>query len=225
MTSVGKALLLGLVLAASVPCRALAADGGTSVPEPGIDLGIEQRTSRTSKGAWEWQAAGGAVLPLLDVSSQFRLGLRLTEAGRIEHASVHWGLGTMDLAEAQAIFWNGRVDRGPNSQVAISFAGGVRLDALADRLGLARTPWVELGLQSRAMGADASGRTRMSSTLVLALDFDVLASGADARAARSTSGFRIRASAALGNDPGCSLGTPTLLFSGRCLTLALAVEF
>jgi hypothetical protein len=222
---VAKAFLLGLVLAASVPWRAMAADAGTSAPEPGIDLGIEQRTSRTPKGAWEWQAAGGAALPFLDVASQFRLGLRLTDAGRIEHASAHWGLGTLDLAEAQALFWNGRVDRGPNSQVAISIAGGIRLDALAERLGLARTPWVELGLQSRAVGADASGRTRMSSTLVLALDFDVLDGGADARASRSPSGFRIRASAALGNDPGCSLGTPTLLFSGRCLTLALAVEF
>jgi len=221
MASVDKALLLGLVLAASAPSVALAADGGATTMEPGVDLGLEQRTSRMPSGAWEWRADGGAVFPMLDLSSQFRLGLRLTDVGRIEHASVSFGLGPEDRAAAQALFWNGRVDRGPNSQVAISFAGGIRLDTLADRLGLPRTPWVELGLQSRAMGADAAGRTRMSTTLVLALDFDL----ADARASRPGSGFRIRASAALGNDPGCNLGTPSLLFSGRCLSLALAVEF
>ncbi len=217
--------MLGVVLAAGVPRLALAADGGTSAPDPRLDLGVEQRTSRAPDGAWAWTADGGAVLPFLDVASQFRLGLRLTNAGRIEHLSAHWGLGSSDLTEAQALFWNGRVDRGPNSQVAMSFSGGVRLDALADRLGLPRTPWVELGLQSRAIGADASGRTRMSSSLVLALDFDVLGAGVDGRAPRPGSGFRIRASAALGNDPGCTFGTPSLLFSGRCLSLALAVEF
>ncbi len=117
------------------------------------------------------------------------------------------------------------MDRGPNDQVALTFAGGVRVDALAEALGLPRTSWMELGVQSRTL-ADTSGRTRLSSTLVLSLDFDLLANGPDGRPARPASGFRIRASAALGNDPGCSLGTPTtLLFSGRCLTLALALEF
>lgn len=220
-----RALLLGAVLAASIPRLALAADGGVSAPNPALDLGVEQRTSRAPGGTWAWTMDGGAALPFLDVSSQFRLGLRLTDLGRLEHVSAHWGLGSNDLTEAQALFWNGRVDRGPNSQMAISFAGGVRLDALADRLGLPQTPWVKLGLQTRAMGADAAGRTRMSSTLVLALDFDVLGAGDPGRAQRPGSGFRIRASAALGNDPGCSFGTPSLLFSGRCLSLALALEF
>jgi hypothetical protein len=222
---VHKALVLGAVLTAGVPRLALAADGGASALDSRLDLGVEQQTSRAPGGAWQWTADGGAVLPFLDVATQFRLGLRLTDAGRVEHLSAHWGLGSSDLTAAQALFWNGRVDRGPNSQVAISLAGGLRLDALADRLGLPHTPWVELGLQSRAMGADASGRTRMSSTLVLALDFDVLRDGVDGRAPRPGSGFRIRASAALGNDPGCTFGTPSLLFSGRCFSLALAVEF
>jgi hypothetical protein len=220
-----KAQLLGLVLAASVPPVALAADGGVSPADPGLDLGLEQRTSRAPNGAWDWAVDGSAVLPVVDVASQFRLGLRLTDSGRLEHLSARWGLGPNDLTAAQALFWSGRVDRGPNSQVALTFAGGVRLEALADRLGLPRTAWVELGLQSRPQAADRQGRTRMSSTLVLALDFDVLARGPDGRPQKSSTGLRLRASAALGNDPGCSLGTPTLLFSGRCLTLALALEF
>lgn len=220
-----KALVLGMVLAASAPPAAWAADGGTSPREPGANLGVEERTSPAPNGGWQWAVDGAAVLPLVDVASQFRLGLRLTDAGRVEHLSARWGLGPNDLTEAQALFWNGRVDRGPNNQVAISFAGGIRLDALADRLGLAHTPWVELGLQSRAMGTDAAGHTRMSSTLVLSLDFDVLGAGSEGRTPRTPSGLRIRASAALGNDPGCNLGTPSLLFSGRCLSLALAVEF
>jgi hypothetical protein len=65
----------------------------------------------------------------------------------------------------------------------------------------------------------------MSSTLVLALDFDLLGAGEPGRPQKPGSGFRIRASAALGNDPGCNLGTPSLLFSGHCLNLALALEF
>jgi hypothetical protein len=218
-------LLLGVLFVAGAPRVAVAADGGTGALDSSVGLGVEQRTSRVPDGAWVWSADGGASFPLLDITSQFRLGLRLRDSGRIEHLAARWSLSPGDLTEAQALFWNGRLDRGPNSQVAISFGGGIRLDALADRLGLARTPWVELGVQSRAMGADAAGRTRMSSTLVLSLDFDVLGAGAEARAARPGSGFRIRASAALGNDPGCSLGTPSLLFSGRCLTLALAVDF
>jgi hypothetical protein len=224
-TFLGRAVVLGLALAAATPCVAVAADGGTPIPETGLDLGVEQRTTRTPSGAWEWRGNGGAVLPFLDVSSQVRLGLRLTDTGRLEHASARFGLGTLDLTEAQALFWNGRVDRGPNSEVSISFAGGIRLDALADRLGVPRTSWVELGLQSRPVGTDVAGHTRMSTTLVLALDFDLVGPAADARVSRAGSGLRIRASAALGNDPGCSLGTPSLLFSGRCLSLALAVEF
>lgn len=216
--------MLGLVLVASLPARALAADGGVNALDPGLDLGLEQRASRVPHGGWDWAVDGSAVLPVVDVASQFRFGLRLTDTGRVEHLSARWGLGPNDLTAAEALFWTGRVDRGPNSQVALTFAGGMRLDALADRLGLPRTAWVELGLQSRP-GADRQGHSRLSSTLVLALDFDVLASGPDGRAQKSSTGVRLRASAALGNDPGCSLGTPTLLFSGRCLTLALAVEF
>jgi hypothetical protein len=224
VTGVDRALLLGLVLVASAPRLALAADGGTSAPEPGVDLGVEERTSRTPTGAWQWDVNGAAVLPFVDVASQFRLGLRLTDAGRVEQLTTRWGVGSIDVTQAQALFWNGRVDRGPNNQVAISFAGGIRLDALADRFGLPHTPWVELGLQSRAVGTDPAGRTRMSTTLVLSLDFEVGAAS-ESRTARTSTGLRIRASAALGNDPGCTLGTPTLLFSGRCLSLALAVEF
>jgi hypothetical protein len=213
-----------MALVASAPRLAFAADGGTPLPEPGVNLGVEERTSR-APGAWQWAVDGAAILPVVDVASQFHLGLRLTDAGRVEHLSARWGLGPSDLTEAQALFWNGRVDRGPNSNVAISFAGGIRLDALADRLGLPHAPSVEFGLQSRAVGTDISGHTRVSSTLVLSLDFDILAAGAEARTSRTASGIRIRASAALGNDPVCNLGTPSLLFSGRCLSLALAVEF
>jgi len=220
-----KAPVLGLVLAAWLPSLALAADGSATAEDPGLDLGLEQRTSRLPSGVWDWAVDGSAVLPVVDVASQFRLGLRLTDAGRVEHLSARWGLGPNDLTAAQALFWNGRVDRGPSSQLAITFGGGVRLDALAERLGLPRTAWVELGVQSRPQAADRQGRTRVSSTLVLALDFDVLASGPDGRPQKASTGVRLRASAALGNDPGCSLGTPTLLFSGRCLTLALALEF
>ncbi|MGO9767490.1 MAG: hypothetical protein ACLPM8_17770 [Myxococcaceae bacterium] len=221
-----KAWVLGTALAsACLPAVAVAADGGTSPSDPGLDLGLEQRTSRAPSGAWDWAVDGSAVLPVVDVASQFRLGVRLTDAGRIEHLTARWGLGPNDLTAAQALFWNGRMDRGPNNQVALTFAGGIRLEALADSLGLPRTSWVELGLQSRTLAADASGRTRVSATLVLSLDFDVLANGPESRAQRSASSFRIRASAALGNDPGCNLGTPTLLFSGRCLTVALALEF
>ncbi len=218
-----RALLLGLVLLAGAPRLALAADGGTSAAEPGVDLGVEERASRTPSGAWQMDVNGTAVVPFVDVASQFRLGLRLADSGRVEQVTTRWGIGSMDVTEAQALFWNSRVDRGPNNQVAISFAGGIRLDALADRFGLPHTPWLDLGLQSRAVGTDPAGRTRMSTTLVLSLDFEVGAAS-ESRAARS-SGLRIRASAALGNDPGCTLGTPTLLFSGRCLSLALAVEF
>jgi hypothetical protein len=224
-TLLKRAFLLGAVLAVAGPGAALAADGGVSAQDPGLDLGVEQRTSRAPSGAWAYSATGGASLPLVDLSTNFRLGLRLSDLGQLEQLSARWGLGSADLTEAQALFWKGRLDRGPNSEVAISFAGGVRLDALADRLGLPRTPWVEFGLQTRALGADASGRTRMSSTLVLALDFDVLGAGDAGRPQRPGSGFRIRASAALGNDPGCNFGTPSLLFSGRCLSLALALEF
>ena len=220
-----KAFLLGAALLAVGPRVALAADGGVSAQDPGLDLGVEQKTSRSSTGAWQWAASGGAALPLLDVSSQFRLGLRLSDVGQLQQLSARWGLGSADLTEAQALFWKGRLDRGPNSQVAISFTGGVRLDALADRLGLPQTPWVEFGLQTRAMGADAAGRTRMSSTLVLALDWDLPGAVESGRPQRPGSGFRIRASAALGNDPGCNFGTPSLLFSGHCLNLALALEF
>lgn len=217
--------MLGLRLAVCLPAVALAADGSASATDPGLDLGLEQRTSRAPNGGWDWAVDGSAVLPLVDVSSQFRLGLRLTDLGRVEHLSARWGVGPNDLTAAQALFWNGRVDRGPNNQVALSFAGGVRLDTLAERLGLPRTSFVELGLQSRTLAADRTGKTRVSSTLVLSLDFDVLEKGLEGRPQRPASGLRIRASAALGNDPGCSLGTPTLLFSGRCLTLALALEF
>jgi hypothetical protein len=187
-------------------------------------LGLEQRSSRAADGAWDWAVDGSAVLPVVDVASQFRLALRLTDAGRVQHLSARWGLGPNDLTAAQAIFWNGRVDRGTNDQVALTFAGGVRLDALAEGLGLPRTSWVELGLQSRTV-ADASGRTRLSTSLVLSLDFDLVGKGPDGRPPKPASGIRIRASAALGNDPGCNLGTPTVLFSGRCLSLALALEF
>ena len=224
-TGVKRAFLLGAALAAAAPGVALAADGGVGAQDPGLDLGVEQKTSRAPSGDWVWAANGGATLPLLDLSSQFRLGLRLSDLGQLDQLSARWGLGSADLTEAQALFWKGRLDRGPNSQVAISFAGGVRLDALADRLGLPRTPWVEFGFQTRALGADVAGRTRMSSTLVLALDFDLLGAGEPGRPQKPGSGFRIRASAALGNDPGCNLGTPSLLFSGHCLNLALALEF
>ncbi|MGO9829823.1 MAG: hypothetical protein ACLPJH_06755 [Myxococcaceae bacterium] len=221
-----KGWVWGLALAAvCLPAVAGAADGGASPSDSGLDMGLEQRTSRAPSGGWDWAVDGSAVLPVVDVASQFRLGLRLTDAGRVEHLTARWGLGPTDLTAAQALFWNGRMDRGPNNQVALTFAGGVRLDALAEGLGLPRTSWVELGLQSRTLAADASGRTRMSTTLVLSVDFDVLADSLETRAQRPASSFRIRASAALGNDPGCNLGTPTLLFSGRCLTLALALEF
>jgi hypothetical protein len=220
-----KGLLVGLVLIAGAPHAALAADGGTGASEPGVDLGLQEHASRTPAGDWQWDVAGAALLPFVDVASHFRLGLRLTDTGRVEQLSARGALGPVDLTEAQALFWNGRMDRGPNNQVAISFAGGVRLDALAGRLGIPQTPWVELGLQTRAMGVDTVGRTRMSTTVVLSLDFDVLAAGTDARTGRTSSGLRIRASAALGNDPGCTLGTPALLFSGHCLSLALALEF
>ena len=223
-STAAKAWLLGIALAACWPAVARAADGATSAADPGLDLGLEQRTSRAPNGAWDWAVDGNAVLPIVDVASQFRLGLRLTDLGRVQHLSARWGLGPNDLTAAQALFWNGRMDRGPNSQVALTFAGGIRLDALAEGLGLPRTSWVELGLQSRTL-ADATGRTRLSSTLVLSLDFDLLANAPEGRPQRPASGLRIRASAALGNDPGCSLGTPTLLFSGRCLTVSLALEF
>ena len=214
-----------MALAAWLPAAAFAADGGARATDPGLDLGLEQRTSRAPDGAWEWTVDGSAVLPVVDVASQFRLGLRLTDAGRLEHLSARWGLGPNDWTAAQALFWSGRMDRSATNQVAITFAGGIRLDALAEGLGLPRTSWVELGLQSRTL-ADASGRTRLSSTLVLSLDFDLLANGPEGRPQRPSSGLRIRASAALGNDPGCNLGTPTVLFfSGRCLSLALALEF
>ena len=134
------------------------------------------------------------------------------------------GGGFGGLTAAQALFWNGRLDRGSTDQVALTFAGGVRLDAVAEALGLPRTSWAELGIQSRTL-ADNTGRTRVSSTLVLSLDFDLLGSRPDSRPQRPASSLRLRASAALGNDPGCNLGTPTLLFSGRCLSFAVALEF
>jgi hypothetical protein len=220
-----RALALGLLLSAGVPRMAAAADGGMGAPETGLDLGLQEKTSRTPTGSWQWDVDGTALLPLVDVASHVRLGLRLADTGRVEHLSARWGVGALDLTEAQALFWNGRIDRGPNNQVAITFAGGIRLDALADRLGLPRTPYVELGLQTHANGTDPQGHTRMSSTLVLSIDYDVLASGTDARTGHTSTGLRLRASAALGNDPGCTLGTPSLLFSGRCLSLALALEY
>jgi hypothetical protein len=213
-----------MLLLGGIARPAMAADGFAGAPDAGLDLGVEQRTSRSPKGSWDWAVDGSAQLPVLDVAGQFRLGLRLAETGRIERLSGRWSLGPMDLTEAQALFWNGRMDRGPNNQVAVTFAGGIRLDALAERLGLPRTPWVELGVQSSTVASDLSGGTRLATTLVLALDFDVLPPSVDGGTPKP-SGLRIRASAALGNDPGCSLGTPTLLFSGRCLNLALAVEF
>jgi len=214
-----------MVLAAVLPRAALAADGVAGAPDGGLDLGVEQRSSRAPNGSWDWGVGGSAVLPLLEVASHFRLGLRVTDTGRVERLSGHWSIGSTDLTEAQALFWNGRMDRGPNNQVAITFGGGVRLDALAERLGLPRTPWVELGLQSSTVAANVPSGSRLVSTLVLALDFDVAPLTPDGRAPKPASGLRIRASAALGDDPSCKLGAPALLFSGRCLTLAVAVEF
>jgi hypothetical protein len=218
-----RASLAGLVLAASVPAVARAGDvGGPSAPM--VDVGVEQRSFRAADGSWQWGVDGGAVLPVLDLASVFRFSLRFTDAGQVDHLSARWGIWQSELNHAEALSFGGRLDRGANERVSVTFAGGLRLEALAGPLGLARTPWVELGMQASSVGADAAGRTRWSSSLVLALDFD-LASAEAIRHGKASSGIRIRASAALGNDPGCGLGTPTVLFSGRCLTLALAVEY
>jgi hypothetical protein len=218
-----KALLPGLLLVASVPGVARAGDvGGPSAPM--VDVGVEQRSVRTPDGSWQWGVDGGAVLPVLDLASGFQFSLRFTDAGRVDHLAARWGLWQSELSHAEALSWGGRLDRGANDRVSVTFAGGLRLEALAGHLGLARTPWVQLGLQASSVGADAAGRTRWSSTVVLALDFDLVSADAIPHG-KASSGIRIRASAALGNDPGCGLGTPSVLFSGRCLTLALAVEY
>ena len=78
-----------MVLAAVAPRAALAADGVASPPDGGLDLGVEQRSSRAPSGSWEWGVGGSAVLPVVEMTSHFRLGLRVTDSGRIERLVDH----------------------------------------------------------------------------------------------------------------------------------------
>jgi hypothetical protein len=218
-----RVALVMALLVTGVPSVARAGEIGPTSDTSAVDVGIEQAARRAPDGNWDYLLGGTAVVPDVNLSTRLRLGLRLSDVGRIERASARWGMWLNDGPEA--LRWTGRLDRSWGDRVAITFAGGFRLDALTGRLGLARAPWVELGLQASSAGAQtAPGGTRWSSSVVVAVRFDLADSEPD-RLGQPSTGLRFRASASLANDPNCGLGAPLLLLSGHCLTLALALEF
>jgi hypothetical protein len=216
------AIVLSLLLA-GLPSAALAGDIGPANDAPAVDVGIEQAARRAADGNWDYLLGGTAIVPDVNLSTRLRLALRLSDGGRVERASARWGMWLNDGPEA--LRWTGRLDRSWGDRVAITFAGGFRLDALTERLGLAHAPWVEMGVQASTAGAQAApGGTRWSSSVVVAVHFDLAETGLD-RVGRPSTGLRFRASASFASDPNCGLSAPLLLLSGRCLTLALALEF
>lgn len=215
-------LILAAALAAAVPGVARAGDVGPASEPPAVDLGVEHLARRTPSGAWDLGLSASALVPVVDLSSHMRLGLRLTDAGQVQRLFASSGIGLAEPGRLDALQWSGRLDRGMVGRISVAFLGALRLDTLRERWGLTHAPWVELGLQTSGGGETLPGRPRFATSLVLAVQLDV---GDDLARSHAGSGFRIRASAALGSDPGCNLATPLVLFSEKCLTLALAIDF
>lgn len=216
--------VVGLALAATLPSAAWAGELApvSETPAPAVvDLGLEHVARRSPDGTWDLGVGGNALLPMVDLSSRFRLGLRLTESGQVQRLFASTSMGLAEAGLLDALQWSGRVDRGATGRFAAAFTGALHLDGLGEGWGLTHAPWIELGLQTSG-GPGTAGGPRLATSLVLAVMFDVRERASHARPG---TGFRIRASAAVGNDPGCTWATPTLLLSGRCLTLALAVDF
>ena len=216
-------LILAAALAGFLPGAARAGDLGPTSEAPGLDLGVEHLARRTPDGAWDLALNASALVPVVDLSSRMRLGLRLTDAGQVQRLFASSAIGLSGPGTLDALQWSGRLDRGATGRFTVSYLGALRLDLLRERWGLTHAPWVELGLQTTGGGETLPGQPRFAASVVLAVQLDV--GGELALHKAHAPGFRIRASAALGNDPGCNLATPRLLFSGRCLTLALAVDF